>query len=81
MPRNALAAVSQLASVIVPAAEAVQNHDLVPERPLRFHRGDAADRQVGVRQIVGGIRLHASSSTLGSSADFAPPSIFTADRM
>jgi hypothetical protein len=57
--RDALAAVPELASMIVPTAEPVQNDHLVPEGALRFDRGDAADCKIGVRQIIGGIGSHA----------------------
>lgn len=44
VPRDPLAAMSQLASMIEPVAEPMQNHHLVPERTLRLYRRDTSHR-------------------------------------
>jgi hypothetical protein len=42
--RDALATMPQLAAMIEPPAEPMQNHHLVPEGTLRLYRCDASDR-------------------------------------
>ena len=80
VPRHALAALTQLASPIVPAAQAVEDDDLVPERATGIDGRDARDTQVEVRQVSRDIGRHGWSGACGSRADFAPASIFTVDR-
>src|SRR5579864_1557625 len=47
VPRDSLTFLTQLVPVLEPAAQPVQDDDLVPERPLGLDRGDMAHAKLG----------------------------------
>ena len=55
VPRNPLAFLPQRASPIIPAAQPMRDHDLVPEGARCLDGGDVRDRQVQPGQVIGDI--------------------------
>ena len=82
VPRWPLSVLIELAPVLKPVALSVQDDDLVPERSfrLRYRRQHVRHSEESSPSVSGAEYGTSVLVSCGSSADFAPDSIFTTRR-